>query len=124
MDLQQIPYENRNRNNGPNWFEILRIIFFIVTMILIPATKHGWRHGWLFVAWGIVIGGGIHVTLVESYGDVGHAIALPIYAVFLTLGIIYWRWRYNHNKFLQMLDNPTNPRAPSELCDEEDYDET
>ena len=118
MDLQKIPYEQPPRNNGPDWLQILRIAFFIVTMILIPLTKHGWRQGWLFVAWGIVIGGGIHVALFETYGDIGHAIALPIHAVFLTLGIMFWRWRIRENK----LNNytPTNPRAPQELWDEEE----
>ncbi|MCL2410844.1 MAG: hypothetical protein FWC97_04295 [Treponema sp.] len=115
FDLQSIAHEKKN--SGPSMFEWLRIIFFIVTMILIPLTKAGWRQGWLFVAWGVVIGGFIHTALLESYGDVGHAIALPIYAVFLTLGILYWRWRYNDNKLMERMNNPTKPSAPREMYD-------
>lgn len=117
FDLQPIAYQNKN--NGPNWIEIIKFIFFVVTMILIPLTKHGWRYGWLFVAWSVVIGGSIHVMLFESQGNIAHLIALPIYAVLLIPSIKYWIWRHEDNKLMARLNNPTRPSAPREMYDED-----
>lgn len=112
MDLQRDAQQNARNADRMAWV----LLFAIFTKILIPVIRHSIKHRWIFALLGAIVSGIIHGLLYEAITNFNHWFSLPIYAIFLTLGIyltIIIR-RRKHTKSYGY-GSPTNPYEPHEL---------
>ena len=93
---------------------MLGIIFLLFRYVIIPITAHGFEHGWLFTALGIV---GAIVACSYAYSGAiswGLAIVIGIASVAAGVAGTVFKVRWNRQNLSNMY---TTPDAPDELTE-------
>ena len=123
---QENAIENTIKADKSMWamaFFLFKILFFLVRFII---RRKLYRQiftllvFFTFTLLGIIPASVIHWTLYENIRNFNHLFAIPLYVIFVPIGIyvairlIKKMWRY-YRKNDMKFGSPTNPHAPSEL---------
>ena len=92
-------------------------VFLLFRYIIIPATRHGIKYGWIFPVLGIFVAFVIHITLYDNIYSFNHYVSIPIYVALLAGGIALMVWKLRRDKGISTVH--TNPSAPYKLRERE-----